>query len=76
MCSPGASAWGTRCAENARRLARFVSLAQGRVLLAGRMLEALEAVLTPGDWVVPEGDNQKQADFLSRSLLDGTASLQ
>src|SRR6202007_2479918 len=29
----------------------------------------LEAVLVSGDTIVLEGDNQKQADFLSRSLV-------
>jgi malonate decarboxylase alpha subunit len=28
----------------------------------------LEALLEPGDRVILEGDNQKQADFLSSSL--------
>jgi malonate decarboxylase alpha subunit len=31
-------------------------------------VETLEALLVPGDRVALEGDNQKQADFLSRSL--------
>jgi malonate decarboxylase alpha subunit len=33
-----------------------------------RIVEALELLLSPGDRVVMEGNNQKQADFLSRSL--------
>src|SRR5258708_30627645 len=33
-----------------------------------RTMEALELLVKPGDRVVLEGDNQKQADFLSRSL--------
>ena len=32
-------------------------------------MEALELLVKPGDRVVMEGDNQKQADFLSRSLV-------
>ncbi|EQL42809.1 malonate decarboxylase subunit alpha (plasmid) [Pseudomonas aeruginosa VRFPA03] len=33
-----------------------------------RLVAALEALIAPGDRVVLEGNNQKQADFLSRSL--------
>jgi malonate decarboxylase alpha subunit len=33
------------------------------------MVEALECLIAPGDRIVVEGDNQKQADFLSRSLV-------
>jgi malonate decarboxylase alpha subunit len=32
-------------------------------------MEVLELLVRPGDRVVMEGDNQKQADFLSRSLV-------
>ena len=35
----------------------------------GAIVEALQALLEPGDAVALEGDNQKQADFLSRSLV-------
>src|SRR5258708_37669465 len=34
-----------------------------------RTMKALELLVKPGDRVVLEGDNQKQADFLSRSLV-------
>src|SRR5258707_7426145 len=40
----------------------------GPVLPRERTMEALELLVKPGDRVVMEGDNQKQADFLSRSL--------
>jgi malonate decarboxylase alpha subunit len=49
-------------------LARVAGLVEGRVLPTGKIVEALEALLAPGDRVVLEGNNQKQADFLSRSL--------
>jgi malonate decarboxylase alpha subunit len=35
----------------------------------GAVIEALQALLGPGDVVALEGDNQKQADFLSRALV-------
>ena len=41
----------------------------GPVLNSSAIVEALQAVLEPGDRVALEGDNQKQADFLSRSLV-------
>jgi malonate decarboxylase alpha subunit len=34
----------------------------------GRATELLEAIIEPGDRVVIEGDNQKQADFLAAAL--------
>ena len=60
--------WTTRRAEKARRLNQVAHLTQGRVLSSERIIEALTLLLAPGDRVVLEGDNQKQADFLSRSL--------
>jgi malonate decarboxylase alpha subunit len=41
----------------------------GPILPAGKTVEALESVIASGDRLVMEGDNQKQADFLSRSLV-------
>jgi malonate decarboxylase alpha subunit len=35
---------------------------------ANKIAEALELLIAPADRIVIEGDNQKQADFLSRSL--------
>ena len=61
-------AWATRRADKARRLARAAGLVSGKVIPTEDATAALEALLEPGDKVVLEGDNQKQADFLSRSL--------
>ena len=41
----------------------------GPLLARERTVEALESVIQSGDSIVMEGDNQKQADFLSRSLV-------
>src|ERR671920_1697363 len=60
--------WRTRRQEKARRLERVAKIACGRVLPTEEIVPALEALIAPGDRVVLEGDNQKQADFLSRSL--------
>ncbi|HWV11232.1 MAG TPA: malonate decarboxylase subunit alpha, partial [Pseudomonas sp.] len=60
--------WSRRRAEKNRRLDQVRALADGVVLPRERIVEALEALIAPGDRVVLEGNNQKQADFLSRSL--------
>ena len=41
----------------------------GPILQADRILDALHLLIQSGDRIVIEGDNQKQADFLSRSLV-------
>jgi malonate decarboxylase alpha subunit len=66
--------WGKRRAEKKRRLATVSSLADGKVLPTSRITSALEQLIAPGDRVVLEGNNQKQADFLSRSLAQTSAS--
>ncbi|MDE2121026.1 MAG: malonate decarboxylase subunit alpha [Betaproteobacteria bacterium] len=60
--------WSRRAADKAARLAGVADLARGRVLPTHRMVDALALLLRPGDRVALEGNNQKQADFLSRSL--------
>ncbi|QGZ64134.1 malonate decarboxylase subunit alpha [Paraburkholderia acidisoli] len=60
--------WTTRRDEKARRLAAIADWLEDGVLPAARMTDALELLIRPGDRVALEGDNQKQADFLSRSL--------
>jgi len=60
--------WSRRAAEKRRRLEQVGGLADGRVLPAEHMAAALEKLLAPGDRVVLEGNNQKQADFLARAL--------
>ncbi|MGC3200845.1 malonate decarboxylase subunit alpha, partial [Pseudomonas aeruginosa] len=49
-------------------LERVRGLADGAVLPRDRLVAALVALIAPGDRVVLEGNYQKQADFLSRSL--------
>lgn len=62
------SRWATRRAEKQRRLASVAPIADGVVLPAERIVDVLQTLIAPGDRVVVEGNNQKQADFLSRSL--------
>ncbi|NMY88798.1 malonate decarboxylase subunit alpha [Pseudomonas oryzihabitans] len=54
--------------DKQQRLDRVAALADGKVLPTASIVAALEQLLAPGDRVVLEGNNQKQADFLSRSL--------
>ncbi|WP_420998511.1 malonate decarboxylase subunit alpha [Cupriavidus sp. 30B13] len=60
--------WDTRRAGKRQRQARGAAFASGRVVPAADIIPFLEAITAPGDRVVLEGNNQKQADFLSRSL--------
>ena len=62
--------WSTRRDRKRERLARVAAFANGRVLDSNRIVDALHALLEPGDRVVLEGNNQKQADFLSRKLAE------
>jgi malonate decarboxylase alpha subunit len=68
QAQPPARRWDTRRTEKLRRQANAAALADGRVVPTANIVPLLEALLAPGDRVVLEGNNQKQADFLSRSL--------
>ncbi|PBC47504.1 malonate decarboxylase subunit alpha [Rhodococcus sp. ACPA1] len=50
------------------RLRSITQMMQGKVLDPASTADALQRVLEPGDRVALEGNNQKQADYLSRSL--------
>lgn len=67
---PAPRQWDTRRAEKRRRQALGARLADGKVVATDDIVPFLEAVTAPGDRVVLEGNNQKQADFLSRSLAE------
>ncbi len=60
--------WDLRRERKRQRLQRVHSLSGGRVLSADAIVEILATLIEPGDRVCLEGNNQKQADFLSRSL--------
>ncbi|MGA2373779.1 MAG: malonate decarboxylase subunit alpha [Candidatus Korobacteraceae bacterium] len=61
--------WTKRGDEKRRRLELVRPWMQGSVLPKAKIIDALEALIVAGDSIVIEGDNQKQADFLSRSLV-------
>ena len=60
--------WTTRRGEKRRRLQKVEPMMHGPFLPTDEIVPSLEALIVSGDRVVIEGDNQKQADFLSRSL--------
>lgn len=65
---PSRRCWTKKRDEKYRRMQLIRPWMEGMVLDQQRIIEALECVIVAGDRVVVEGDNQKQADFLSRSL--------
>ena len=66
---PGGGAWTKRRENKQNRLAAVLPWMKGPILSPDRITHTLETVIHPEDRVVIEGDNQKQADFLSRSLV-------
>jgi malonate decarboxylase alpha subunit len=66
--TPAARSWTTRRDEKARRLATIAPWLKDGILPSERIVDALQMLICSGDRVALEGDNQKQADFLSRSL--------
>jgi malonate decarboxylase alpha subunit len=60
--------WTTRRDEKRRRLSAIEPEMRGSFLPTKKIVPALETLVASGDRIVIEGDNQKQADFLSRSL--------
>jgi malonate decarboxylase alpha subunit len=64
-----ASSWTRRREEKERRMQAVMRWMSGPVLSTDKTVEALESLVVAGDRIVLEGDNQKQADFLSRSLV-------
>ncbi|KUI26905.1 malonate decarboxylase subunit alpha [Mycobacterium sp. GA-2829] len=60
--------WDRRRQAKHRRLEAAAEFRTGKVIDPAQLTEVLHAVIHPGDRVALEGDNQKQADFLSRAL--------
>ena len=66
---PAVFSWTTRRDEKRRRMQLVQPWMKGPVLPSEKLVAALETLIVSGDRIVLEGDNQKQADFLSRSLI-------
>ncbi len=60
--------WNLQGRNRDERLARAAGLTEGKRVATANARALLEAVLEPGDRVCLEGNNQKQADFLARTL--------
>jgi malonate decarboxylase alpha subunit len=60
--------WTTRRERKNRRLQRVARYCSDHVLDSGKIIKAMEELIEPGDRICLEGNNQKQADFLSRML--------
>jgi malonate decarboxylase alpha subunit len=60
--------WTTRRERKNRRLQRVARYCSDGVLDSTKIIEAMEELVEPGDRICLEGNNQKQADFLSRML--------
>ncbi len=60
--------WDSLKISRSIRLERAAAAELGRLVPADQAKNLLEAVIQPGDRVCVEGNNQKQADFLSETL--------
>ena len=60
--------WDTDRRDKADRLSNASRHADGKIVPTDSIVDLLQDVLRPGDRVALEGNNQKQADFLSRAL--------
>src|SRR6201981_80425 len=69
ILEPVSRSWTTRRDEKRRRIELVKPWMKGPILPKEKIIEALETLIVSGDRIVLEGDNQKQADFLSRSLV-------
>jgi len=62
--------WDTRRIAKAERVRGGAAYSDGKVIRPAQLKDLLHTVIRSGDRVALEGDNQKQADFLSRTLAD------
>lgn len=60
--------WATKRIEKQMRLASVVHLVENKVIPTSSIVAVMERLIKSGDRVLLEGNNQKQADFLSRAL--------
>ncbi|WP_436371679.1 malonate decarboxylase subunit alpha [Cytobacillus sp. BC1816] len=60
--------WNTRLEAKQKRLEKMKGITSNRIIPTRQIVEALETLIMPGDRVVLEGNNQKQASFLSAAL--------
>ncbi|MDR4947814.1 malonate decarboxylase subunit alpha [Neobacillus cucumis] len=62
--------WTQKRDRKLEKLERINNLLYGKFIDNSRIVEVMEALIEPGSKVVLEGDNQKQASFLSQALVE------
>ncbi|MCI1944389.1 malonate decarboxylase subunit alpha [Clostridium luticellarii] len=62
--------WNSRHLEKEKKLEDVLKIFKGKIIPADKIVDVMENVIYPGNIVTLEGDNQKQASFLSRALLN------
>ncbi|OTG64991.1 malonate decarboxylase subunit alpha [Acinetobacter silvestris] len=67
--------WNTRRHAKQLKIDMVSQYADGVVIPAQDIVQVLEILIKAGDRVVLEGNNQKQADFLSRSLAQTNSDI-
>ena len=62
--------WSRRRVEKMRRMDWARPMMSGKEIKQSDLAEVLSRLLSPGDVVVLEGDNQKHATYLAEALLE------
>jgi malonate decarboxylase alpha subunit len=62
--------WTQKRDRKLEKLERINSLLDGKFVDTSCIVEVMEALIEPGSKVILEGDNQKQASFLSQKLVE------
>lgn len=62
------NSWTKHRDEKKLKISKLSHIVNDKIIPTDRIVEALEALIAPYDKVVLEGDNQKQASFLSKAL--------
>ena len=62
--------WDTQRSVKSEKLSRIHSFSSGKIIQEEQLKQLLETAIRPGEIVVLEGDNQKQAVQLSKALAE------
>lgn len=65
---PSGRSWTTRRDRKASQIAKILGITKGLVIPTDKIVEVLETLILSGDRIALEGNNQKQASFLSAAL--------